>query len=123
MAENKDYVLGRGVTKQVRGQENRTSSVVSIRLSAEELDVLGAIAERHGKNFSQVIRDAIRLMASSNRTELGLGGVISFENGGSVAVGDRRAISRSVTLGERYLDAELSHSRDENYALAVRDPH
>ena len=52
MAENKDYVLGRGVTKQVRGQENRTSSVVSIRLSAEELDVLGAIAERHGKNFS-----------------------------------------------------------------------
>ena len=121
MADNNDYVLGRGVTKQARGQENRTSSVVSIRLSAEEMDVLGAIAERHGKNFSQVIRDGIRLMASSERTELGLVGVISFEHGVSVAVGDRRALSRSVTLGERYLDSPLIHSRDQNYALAIRD--
>lgn len=75
MTESRDYVLGRSVTKQARGQENRTSSVVSVRLSADEMDVLGAIAERHGMNFSQVIRDGIKLMASSDRNEVGLGGV------------------------------------------------
>ena len=114
MTERRDYVLGRGVTKQARRQENRTSSVVSIRLSAEEMDVLGAIAERHGSSFSQVIRDAIRLMASSDRPEIGVGGVISFVHGASVTVGDRRALSRSVALGQRLTD--------QNYALAIPDP-
>ena len=114
MAESKDYVLGRGVTKQARGQEKRTSSVVSIRLSAEEMDTLTTIAERHGMNFSQVIRDGIKLMASNQRPEIGVGGVISFEGGVSVAVGDRRALSRSVTLGQRLAD--------QNYALVMGDP-
>ena len=67
MAEGRDYVLGRSVTKQARGQDNRTSSVVSVRLSAEEMDLVGAIAKRQGSSFSQVIRVAIRLMASSDQ--------------------------------------------------------
>ena len=67
MAESRDYVLGRSVTKRARGQENRSSSVVSVRLSAEEMNVVGAIAERQGSSFAEVIRDAIRLIASSDQ--------------------------------------------------------
>ena len=114
MTESQDYVLGRSVTKQARGQKSRTSSVVSVRLSADEMDVLGAIAERRGSSFSQVIRDAIRHMASIERSEIGVGGVMSFADGASVTVGDRRALTRSVTLGQR--------ESDQNYALATRDP-
>ena len=67
MAESREYVLGRSVTKRARGQENRSSSVVSVRLSAGEMDLVGAIAKRQGSSFSQVIRDAIKLMASSDQ--------------------------------------------------------
>ena len=114
MTENRDYVLGRSVTNQARGQEKRTSSVVSVRLSDEEMDVLGDIAERQGSSFSQVIRDAIKLMATNDRPEIGVGGVISFEGGVSVTVGDHHALSQSIALGQR--------STDQNYALATPNP-
>lgn len=60
MAERTDYVLGRDVTEQARSQESRATGVVSLRLSAEEMDALCAVADREGKHLSDVVRDAVR---------------------------------------------------------------
>ena len=60
MAERTDYVLGRDVTEQARSQESRTTGIVSLRLSAEEMDALCVVADREGKYLSDVVRDAVR---------------------------------------------------------------
>ena len=66
MDERDDYVLGRNVTKQALGKE-RLTSVVSIRMTSEEMDAVSAVAEREGKTFAQVAREAIREMTAAKR--------------------------------------------------------
>ena len=66
MDERGDYVLGRNVTNQALGKE-RMTSVVSIRLSSEEMDAVSAVAEREGKTFAQVVREAIKEATSAKR--------------------------------------------------------
>ena len=85
-----NYVLGRGVTRLARGRENRTTSVVSFRLSDEEMDFLSMIAEQEGKSYSQVIRDAIKQMRSRELTKTGWGGHMSIVNGASFTFGEWR---------------------------------
>ena len=69
MGERSDYVLGRDVTDQARSHEDRTSSVVSIRLSAEEMDTLCTVADQEGKYLSDVVRDAVRKHLRSRKAK------------------------------------------------------
>ena len=92
MVEHEDYVLGRDVTKRARSVENRTTSIVSVRLSAEEMDALCAIAEREDKSLSQVVRDAVRDARSTEHARTGWTGTLSLESGGSFTFGDRRFV-------------------------------
>ena len=89
MDERDDYVLGRNVTKQALGEEELTS-VISIRLSSEEMDAVNAVAEREGKTFTQVVREAIRQMNSAR--EPGLSGVMPFFSGVSIRFVDPGAV-------------------------------
>lgn len=69
MAERTDYVLGRDVTEQARSHEDRTTSVVSLRLSSEEMDALCAVADQEGKYLSDVVRDAVRRHLKSRKAK------------------------------------------------------
>lgn len=89
MDERDDYVLGRNVTKQALGEEELTS-VISIRLSSEEMDAVNIVAEREGKTFAQVAREAIRQMNSAR--EPGLSGVMPFFGGVSIRSVDPGAV-------------------------------
>ncbi len=73
MAERTDYVLGRDVTEQARSQESRTTGVVSLRLSAEEMDALCAVADKEGKYLSDVVRDAVRKHLKSRKAKQSAG--------------------------------------------------
>lgn len=100
MAEREDYVLGREVTTRARSAEGRTTSIVSVRLSDEEMDALCAIAEREDKSLSQVVRDAIRRARSTKRTETGWSGALSLMNGASFTFGDRGAPISAASGGQ-----------------------
>ena len=69
MAERTDYVLGHDVTEQARSQESRLTGIVSLRLSAEEMDALCAVADREGKYLSEVVRDAVLKHLKSKRAK------------------------------------------------------
>ncbi len=69
MGERSDYVLGRDVTEQARSHEDRTTGVVSLRLSAEEMDALCAVADQEGKYLSDVVRDAVHEHLKSRKAK------------------------------------------------------
>ena len=108
MDKREDYILGRSVTKQARNRENRSTSVVSLRLSAAEMDVLFAMAEREGKTVSQVVRDAIRQMRFAKTTETHWAAV-SYTDGRYFAFGTGRPLTigcaESINI-ERHFDKE-----------------
>lgn len=87
MDERDDYVLGRNVTKQALGKE-RLTSVVSIRMTSEEMDAVSAVAEREGKTFAQVAREAIREMTAAKRRNSGWSAAMSLSNGARFGFGD-----------------------------------
>ncbi len=87
MDDRDDYVLGPNVTKQALGKE-RMTSVVSIRLSSEEMDAVTAVAEREGKTFAQVVREAIKESASAKRRDSGWSAAVSFLDGSGARFGD-----------------------------------
>lgn len=92
MDERDDYVLGRNVTKQALGKEGLLTSVVSIRLSSEEMDAVNIVAEREGKTFTQVVREAIRQMNSAKRSEYAWISPMSLSNGAWSEFGDPGAV-------------------------------
>ena len=94
MDDRDDYVLGPNVTKQALGKE-RMASVVSIRLSSEEMYAVTAVAEREGKTFAQVVREAIKEAASAKRRDSGWSAAVSFLDGSGARFGDP-AVAQSV---------------------------
>ena len=113
MDERDDYVLGRNVTKQALGKE-RMTSVVSIRLSSEEMDAVSSVAEREGKTFAQVVREAIKETASAKRREFGWSAAVSFRNGSGARFGDP-AVAQSVG-GYPMLERLLFHPAGQDDA-------
>lgn len=111
MDERGDYVLGRNVTKQALGKEGLLTSVVSIRLSSEEMDAVNAVAEREGKTFAQVVREAIRRMASAKH-DYGWSAQVSLPSGARFGFGDLAAAQSirdyetTVALTSRRLASE-----------------
>ena len=93
MDERDDYVLGQDITKQALGKEGRMTSVVSIRLSSEEMDAVSAVAEREGKTFAQVVRAAIKEMAAAKRRARGWSAAVSFLDGSGARFGDPGDVS------------------------------
>ena len=91
MDEHGDCGLGRNVTKQALGEEEMTS-VISIRLSSEEMDAANAVAEREGKTFPQVVREAIRQMNSAKRSEHAWLSPMSLSNSAWSEFGDPGAV-------------------------------
>jgi hypothetical protein len=87
MSEQQDFVLGRNVTEQAKAVEGRGSVVLSIRLSASELEFLSNIAVADDKTLSQVVREAIRQWRSNRQRETRRAAV-SFPNGGMLYFGD-----------------------------------
>ena len=112
MDERDDYVLGRNVTKQALGEEELTS-VISIRLSSEEMDAVNAVAEREGKTFPQVVREAIRRMNSAKRSEHARSAPMSLLNG--FGFGDLGA-AQSTLYYETTIN--LAASEEQGVALA-----
>ena len=95
MDERDDYIMGRDVTKQALGEEELTS-VISIRLSSEEMDAINAVAEREGKTFPQVVREAIRQMNSAKRSEHAWSAPMSLLSG--FGFGDLGAVQTTINL-------------------------
>ena len=87
MIEQNDFVLGRNVTEQAKAVEGRGTVVLSIRLSADELDSLSIIAEAEDKTLSQVVREAIRQWRSNRQRETRRA-AMSFPNGNMLYFGD-----------------------------------
>ncbi len=91
MSEADEYTLGANVTELFRPKENRTTTIVSVRLSAPEWDIVSAIAERERKSVSQVMRDAIAQIASEKSTEPRWVAA-AFEGGNSTFFGEGRPL-------------------------------
>lgn len=58
--EHEDYVLGQDVTGAAVSKSRAGSAVLSVRLTADELAAIEAVAIKTGKNLSQVVREAVR---------------------------------------------------------------
>ncbi len=117
MDERDDYVLGRNVTKQALGQEGLTS-VISIRLSPEEMDAVNIVAEREGKTFTQVVREAIRQMNSARET--GLSGVMPFFGGVSIRSVDPGTV-QSIRNYETPVALTMMQVEPEEHGVALSD--
>ena len=114
MDERDDYVLGRNVTKQALGEEELTS-VISIRLSSEEMDAVNIVAEREGKTFTQVAREAIRQMNSAKRGEYAWSAMMSLPNGARFGFGDLGA-AQSILDYETTVKWAASEERSAAHA-------
>ena len=91
MSEADEYILGANVTELFRPKENRTTTIVSVRLSAPEWDIVSAIAERERKSVSQVMRDAIAQMRNAPAADPRWV-TAAFENGDSAYFGEGRPL-------------------------------
>ena len=60
MNDEHEYVLGQDVTKAAESKNRSGSVMLSVRLSAEELAAIEAMADASGKTLSQVVREAVR---------------------------------------------------------------
>ena len=121
MDERDDYVLGRNVTKQALGKEGLLTSVVSIRLSSEEMDAVNAVAEREGKTFAQVVREAIRRMDSAKRG-YGWSAQMSLPNGARFGFGDLGAAQSILDYETTVALAPMRASSEEQGAASADSP-
>jgi|SRR6266536_1527686 len=60
MNDEQEYVLGQDVTKAAESKNRSGSVMLSVRLSADELAAIEAMADASGKTLSQVVREAVR---------------------------------------------------------------
>ncbi len=81
--DHEDYELGRNVTHLFKSASKRETSVISVRLSGEEIKRLEELGRDNGKTVSQVIRDAIASYRVQ-RPEI----VIGLSNGSTVIIGE-----------------------------------
>lgn len=88
----RDYVLGDNVTEQAKAQENRSTVVVSFRVSESDFDRLSSLAVSQGKTISQIAREALQKGIASTARTTRMGGAISFVGGNMVSFG-------SMTVG------------------------
>jgi predicted transcriptional regulator len=57
--EQDEYILGEDVTAAATVKGRRGTSVLSVRVSNQELARLDALSQMTGKTFSQIVREAL----------------------------------------------------------------
>lgn len=82
-----EFILGRNVTEKAKAQENRSSVVISLRVSGNEFDLLSDVAESEGRTVSQVARKAIQQWLTHRDRETQWV-ALSFISGTKVFFGD-----------------------------------
>jgi hypothetical protein len=84
MNDDEELVLGKDVTELFGSKEKRGTVVLSVRVSAEELEAIEAASDAEGKTVSQVVREAVRnCLQVSRRSEPTV--TVSFWNGEAVS--------------------------------------
>jgi Ribbon-helix-helix protein, copG family len=59
MSDEQEYVLGQDVTEAAASRTKGGTTVLSVRLTTEELAAIEAVANETGRTLSQVVREAI----------------------------------------------------------------
>jgi hypothetical protein len=59
MSDEQEYVLGQDVTEAAASKTKGGTTVLSVRLTTEELAAIEAVADETGRTLSQVVREAI----------------------------------------------------------------
>lgn len=85
------YELGQDVTHLATAGKRKETSVISVRLSGEEIKRLEELGRENGKTISQIIRDAIASYRVQ-RPEM----VIGLWDGSTVTVGESEVASSSA---------------------------
>ncbi len=86
-----DCILGKDVTNAAQAKGQRGTTVISVRLSTDEVARLEQIGRLSGKTISQIVRDAI-LAYELRQHEV----TWSLPNGSVVSIGE----SQRVTWGD-----------------------
>ena len=89
--EHEEYELGRNVTHLFKSKSRKETSVISVRLTGEEIKRLEEIGRENEKTVSQVIRDAIAAYRVQ-RPET----VVGLWNGSSITVGETAEVSSNA---------------------------
>ena len=89
--------LGENVTHLATTSRKKDTSVVSVRLSGDDITRLENIARENGKTVSQIIRDAIASYRTHSPTM-----VVGLWNGSTVTVGQPDEISSSARCEVTY---------------------
>ena len=96
-SEHEEVELGKNVSNLFRSKTRRETSVISVRLTGDEIKRLESIGRYSDKTVSQVIRDAI----SAYRVQ-GPETVVGLWNGLTVAVGDTQEASGNAQCEVHY---------------------
>ncbi len=94
---SEEFVLGKDVTRRAAGrsQEGGTA-VLSVRLHTEDLALLETLSGETGKNYSQIVREAIRRYSHESErvqptvTISSLGGTFSTGKSSQISGGSAR---------------------------------
>ena len=81
MVEN-EFILGDNVSQAARGKDRRDTTVISVRLSNDEVARLERLGLASGKTVSQIVRDAISAYEVRQHHVL-----VALPNGSVVAYG------------------------------------
>ena len=91
-----EFVLGDDVTSLARSRLRKGSVVLSVRLSAEELAAVDALASENGKTPSQIVREAIRDYVHGSRAVVPTV-TISLVGGSTLATGAVSIVTRAAS--------------------------
>jgi hypothetical protein len=99
--EYSEYELGEEVTQLAKGKGAKNTTVVSVRLSVEEVARLEGWSQQTGKSISDIVRDAISNYTPSNESDspvvlFGIAGGSAFSFGSSQGTGGTVATTQEI---------------------------